>query len=55
MKKIIVLGLVFLALACKGKEEESFGKQEEPAVNEVASSEGMAAETQSKRNLCHLS
>lgn len=43
MKKIIVLGLVFLALSCKGKEEESFGKEVEP---EVTVSEGMPAQTQ---------
>ncbi|MGO4904954.1 c-type cytochrome [Flavobacterium sp. W20_MBD1_R3] len=46
MKKIVVIGLVFLALSCKGKEEESFGKQEEAVV-----SEGMAAEVQSPEEL----
>jgi cytochrome c len=48
MKKIIVLGLVFLALSCKGKEEESFGKEVEP---EVAVSEGMQAEAQTPEKL----
>ena len=46
MKKIVVIGLVFLALSCKGKEEESFGKEEEVVV-----SEGMAAEVQSPEEL----
>ena len=46
MKKIVVVGLVFLALSCKGKEEESFGKQEETTV-----SEGMVAEKQSPEKL----
>jgi cytochrome c len=46
MKKIVVVGLVFLAFSCKGKEEESFGKQEEVVV-----SEGMAAEKQSPEKL----
>lgn len=46
MKKIVVVGLVFLALSCKGKEEESFGKEEEVVV-----SEGMAAEVQSPEEL----
>jgi cytochrome c len=46
MKKLVVLGLVFLALSCKGKEEESFEKQEEAVV-----SEGMAAEVQSPEKL----
>jgi cytochrome c len=42
MKKNIALGLVaLLALSCKNKEEEPFGKQEEPIANEAASSEGM--------------
>lgn len=50
MKRIIVLGLVFLALSCKNKEEESFGKQVEP-VNEVAASEGMPAETQAPEKI----
>jgi cytochrome c len=48
MKRIIVLGLVFLALSCKNKEEESFGKEE---VNEVAASEGMPAEAQSPEKI----
>ena len=46
MKKIVVVGLVFLALSCKGKEEESFGKQEE-----TIASEGMVAEKQSSEKL----
>lgn len=46
MKKIIVLGLVFLALSCKDKEEEPFGKQTEPVTNKAATSEGMPAEIQ---------
>jgi cytochrome c len=46
MKKIVVVGLVFLALSCKGKEEESFGKQEEVVV-----SEGMVAEKQTPEKL----
>jgi cytochrome c len=45
MKKLVVLGLVFLALSCKGKEEESFEKQEEVV------SEGMPAEVQSPEKL----
>lgn len=48
MKKIIVLGLVFLALSCKGKEEESLSKEEE---SEVTVSEGMQAETQTPEQL----
>jgi len=51
MKKIIVVGLVFLALSCKNKEEESFGKQTEPVANEAAASEGMQAEAQSPEKL----
>ena len=48
MKKIVVLGLVFLALSCKGKEEESFGKEVE---HEATVSEGMQAETQTPEKL----
>lgn len=51
MKKIIVLGLVFLALSCKNKEEESFGKQTEPVANEAAASEGMQAVAQTPEKL----
>lgn len=50
MKKVVIIGLVFLAMACKKKEEESFGKQE-PAATTEASSEGMAAETQTPEQL----
>ncbi|MCW2121102.1 c-type cytochrome [Flavobacterium sp. 7A] len=50
MKKIIILGLVFLAMSCKKQEEESFGKQE-PAATTEASSEGMAAEIQTPEQL----
>ncbi|EIA09905.1 c-type cytochrome [Flavobacterium frigoris] len=51
MKKIIVLAMVFLALSCKNKEEESFGKQEEAVANEAAASEGMQAEVQTPEKL----
>lgn len=51
MKKIIVLGLVFLALSCKDKEEESFGKQTEPVTNKAATSEGMPAEIQTQEEV----
>ncbi|MCG9792067.1 c-type cytochrome [Flavobacterium algicola] len=50
MIKIIIFGLLFLAMSCKKQEEESFGKQE-PAANTEASSEGMAAETQTPEQL----
>jgi cytochrome c len=50
MKKIIILGLIFLALSCKKKEEESFGKEESATTTE-ASSEGMPAEAQSPEKL----
>ncbi|WP_366185627.1 c-type cytochrome [Flavobacterium ovatum] len=50
MKKIIIFGLVFLAISCKKKEEESFGKQE-PAATTEASSEGMPAEAQTPEKL----
>ncbi|NRS87984.1 cytochrome c [Flavobacterium sp. 7E] len=50
MKKLIFIGIVFLAFACKKQETESFGKQE-PAANTEASSEGMQAEVQTPEKL----
>ncbi|AWG20921.1 cytochrome C552 [Flavobacterium faecale] len=50
MKKVIIIGMVFLAMACKKKDEESFGKQE-PEQTTEASSEGMPAETQTPEQL----
>ena len=50
MKKIVLIGLVFLAFACKKQEAEPFGKQE-PAATTEASSEGMAAQSQTPEQL----
>ncbi|UQD55642.1 c-type cytochrome [Flavobacterium sp. K5-23] len=49
MKKTLIIGFVaLLVFACKNKEEESFGKQEETSTVESASSEGMKAATPEK-------
>jgi cytochrome c len=48
MKKIIVLGLIFLALSCKGTEEESLGKEVESGDTV---SEGMKTDAQSPEEL----
>jgi cytochrome c len=45
MKKIIFIAIVLLTFSCKGKEEESFGKENESEKSEATVSEGMAAET----------
>lgn len=36
MKKLIFIGLTFLAFACKNKEQEPFGKQKEGSVTETS-------------------
>ena len=45
MKKIIFIAIAVVAFSCKGKEEESFGKENESEKSEATVSEGMAAET----------
>ncbi|MEZ7498503.1 c-type cytochrome [Flavobacterium sp. Arc3] len=50
MKKIIFIAIVLLTFSCKGKEEESFGKQE-PATATESSSEGMPAVAQTPEEL----
>lgn len=50
MKKIVLLGLILLAIACKKKEEEPFGKQEE-TTTEAEASEGMPATNQTPEQL----
>ena len=54
MKKIVIIGLAFLAFACKKEETESFGKQEPAAATEAvteAPSEGMPAVAQTPEKL----
>jgi cytochrome c len=49
MKKTFIIGFVaLLFFACKNKDEESFGKQEETSTVERTSSEGMQADTPEK-------
>ncbi|CAM2864942.1 c-type cytochrome [Flavobacterium frigoris] len=50
MKKIVIIAIALVAFSCKGKEEESFGK-EEPAASTEASSEGMPAVAQTPEKL----
>jgi len=50
MKKLLIIAIAFLAFSCKGKEEESFGKQE-PAPSTESSSEGMPAVAQTPEEL----
>jgi cytochrome c len=45
MKKLAIIAIVLLALSCKGKEEESFGKDNDSEKSEATVSEGMAADT----------
>lgn len=45
MKKIIFIAIAVVAFSCKGKEEESFGKENDTEKSEATVSEGMAAET----------
>jgi cytochrome c len=49
MKKTLIIGFVaLLVFACKNKDEESFGKQEETSAVERTSSEGIQADTPDK-------
>ncbi|WP_339919327.1 c-type cytochrome [uncultured Flavobacterium sp.] len=50
MKKIVIIAIALVAFSCKGKEEESFGKQE-PAESTESSSEGMPAVAQTPEEL----
>ena len=45
MKKLLLLSVALVAFACKNKDAEPFGKQDE-TVNEAAVSEGMPAANQ---------
>lgn len=45
MKKLLLLSVALVAFACKNKDAEPFGKQDE-TVNEAAASEGMPAANQ---------
>lgn len=45
MKKLLIIAIAFLAFSCKGKEEDSFGKEDETKKSETVVSEGMKAET----------
>lgn len=45
MKNIIIIAVALVAFSCKGKEEESFGKQTDSGKSESTVSEGMPAQT----------
>jgi cytochrome c len=45
MKKLLIIAIVFVAFSCKGKDEESFGKDDNTKKSEAVVSEGMQAET----------